>query len=357
MMDFYFPVILGQETSYLQWFFEAVGIGILLIPLLLLISIGMVIWSVKSGNKRSLDEPGGSIRQGGTRAVLATICGLVAVGLLLFFSGLSKLLMVMVVEFPPGKEMRDELSGMATGYGISQVAAVLLGIHALLFVSGASRLARTGRVSTVEKIIMGVGGLLIAIGGLLITVGSSHLISVFNVIAISDVAPNPTDLKEVMFDTHNILIWGLSCLVCGVLLVLVAMFQVARRKLPAEPRTGRLAGQGLMALGSFLVLFGGLSASLLIMNASMAAGSTMEIPLGTGDSIPRPTDLATGISTFYFGWLLAGNFLVIWGLGQVLAVAPIGNPAALSEESGSAVQYQGLDLHAETEPAGDVDPA
>ncbi|MFP6751711.1 MAG: hypothetical protein VB855_08545, partial [Pirellulaceae bacterium] len=244
MMDFHFPVILGQETSYFQWFFEAVGIGILLIPLLLIISIGMVIWSVKSGNKRSLDEPGGSIRQGGPRAVLATICGLVAVGLLLFFSGLPKLLLVMTVEFPPVKGVRDELSGMATGFGISQVAAVLLGIHALLFVSGASRLARTGRVSTAEKIIVAVGGLAIAIGGVLITLGSSHLISAFNVIATSDGIAKPTNLKQVVFDNHYILIGGVSCLVCGLLLVLVAMFLVARRKLPAELRTGRLAGQG-----------------------------------------------------------------------------------------------------------------
>ena len=349
-MDFYFPVILGQETSdfqetsYLSWFFDAVGIGILLIPLLLIISIGMVMWIVKSGNRRSLDEPGGSIRQGGPRAVLAAICGLVAVGLLLFYSGLPKLLLVMTAEFPPGKEMHDKLSGMATGYGISQVAAVLLGIHALLFVSGASRLARTGRVSTAGKIIVGVGGLFIAIGGLLIMVGSSHLLNAFGVIASGQGTPNPTDLEQVMFDTDNILIRGLSCLVCGVLLVLGAMFQVARRKLPAELRTGRLAGQGPMALGSFLVLFGGLSACLLIMNASMAAGSTVEIPLGTGE-IARPTDLAPGISTFYFSWLLSGIFLTLWGLGQVLAVAPIGNPAALSEEP------------AADEPAGDVEPA
>ncbi|MFP6752669.1 MAG: hypothetical protein VB855_13400, partial [Pirellulaceae bacterium] len=132
---------------------------------------------------------------------------------------------------------------------------------------------------------------------------------------------------------------------CGVLLVLVAMFQVARRKLPVEPRTGRLAGQGPMALGSFLVLFGGLSVCLLIMNASMAAGSTVEILLGTGDSTPEASHLASGISTFYFSWLLSGIFLALWGFGQVLAVAPIGNPAALSEEP------------AADEPAGDVEPA
>ena len=343
-MDFSFPVILGQG-SYLQWFIQAVGIYFLLIPLLLLVSIGMVMWSVKSGNKQSLDEHGGSIHQVGARAVLAAICGLVAVGLLLFFSGLPELLLVMTAEFPPGKEMHDKLSGLATGYGISQVAAVLLGIHALLFVSGASRLARTGRVSTAGKIIVGVGGLFIAIGGIQIMVGSNHLINGFAMIAQGGGAPIVTELEQVMLEPHNILIRGLSCLVCGVLLVHGALFQMARRKLPGEPRTGRLAGQGPMALGSFLVLFGGLSVCLLIMNASMAAGSTVEILLGTGDSTPEASHLASGISTFYFSWLLSGIFLILWGLGQVLAVAPIGNPAALSEE-----------LPAD-EPAGDVEAA
>ncbi len=344
-MDFCFSGTLGQEPgSWLSWMLQAIGIPVLLIPLFLLISIGVVLWMVSSGKRGSLDETGGSIHLGDTRAVLATICGLVALGLVLFFSAGSNLLMVMGMKFPLEDQAHADLTGMVLGFAISQLAAVLLGLHALLFVSGASRLARTGGANTVVKIIVGVGGLAIATGGLWITVGSNQFINQLAVIADSTTSLTADEMADAM-DSNTGLFGGLSCAVCGVLLVLVALLQVNRQKIPVEPKRGPRAGQGLMALGWWMVLFGGLSACLLIVIAPTGASQTVGVLLAAGENSPHPGEIAAGISTFYFCWLLAGIFLAIWGLGQILSLALIG------ETTGT-----GSDLAA-VEPAGDLEPA